>query len=432
MQFSGNRTVIIPTPGGRGQIDQEKIHSPKSADSIVSLEELSSLSSGMNLLENAAFDILAILPAIRNYQIKLGAEELKIKMIELIKCFEKKAYDANVDSKDVEIACYILCATADEFVLNTPLGANNNWSRHSLLSYFHGETWGGENFFVILANLEKNARQNIDLLEIIYVCLALGFEGKYAIEPDRASQLHELRNRLYKTIVHIRGNIPRPLSIHWKGEEVVAEKLRNALPLWAMLVFLIGILCVTYFYLLIKINDQSSIALVDASRTLTQQMGQFEVKVPEVNESVFARISRLLEQEVERKQVSLNDRQNQIRIVINTDQLFRSGSADIEPSYMQLLQSIGVALMDVEGRVIVEGHTDSIPINTLRFPSNWHLSQARAEQVKILLERAGNEVGRYSIDAKADTQPLAGNDTAEGRAQNRRVELVLLTNTDWR
>ena len=432
MQFSGNRTVIIPTPGGRGQVDQDKPYSHHSADSIVSVEELSSLSSGMNLLENAAFDILAMLPAIRNYQVKLSAEELKIKFIELIKSFEKKAYDANVDSKDVEIAGYLLCATADEFVLNTPLGANNNWSRHSLLSYFHGETWGGENVFVILTNLEKNPRQNIDLLEIIYVCLALGFEGKYAIEPDRASQLHELRNSLYKTIVHIRGNIPRPVSIHWKAEEVVAERVKNTLPLRAMRIFVLGILCVIYFYLLIKVNDQSSIAMIDASLSLKERMGKFEVKVPEINESIFVRISRLLEPQVERNQVSLNDRQNQIRIVINTDQLFRSGSADIEPSYMQLLEAIGIALMDVEGRVIVEGHTDSIPINTLRFPSNWHLSQARAEQVKILLEKAGNEIGRYSIEAKADTQPVAGNDSAEGRAQNRRVELVLLTNAEWR
>lgn len=432
MQFSGNRTVIIPTPGGRGQIDQDLHQSNHHSDSIVSLEELSALSSGMNLLENAAFDILAILPSIRNYQINDSAEELKIRFIELIKSFEKKAYDANVDSKDVEIAGYLLCATADEFILNTPLGANNNWSRHSLLSYFHGETWGGENFFVILSNLNKNPRQNIDLIEIIYVCLALGFEGKYAIEPDRASQLYELRNSLHKTIVNIRGAIPRPVSIHWKGEEVAAEKVKNTLPLWVMLIFLIGILCVFYFYLLIKINDQSSIALVDASRTLTEQVGRFEVQVPEINESVFARISRLLEAKVERQQVSLSDRQNQIRIVINTDQLFRSGSAEIEPSYRQLINAIGVALMDVEGRVVIEGHTDSIPINTLRFPSNWHLSEARAEQVKILLERAGNEIGRYTIDAKADTQPIAGNDTADGRAQNRRVELVLSTNTEWR
>ncbi|KGK41309.1 hypothetical protein LH51_15635 [Nitrincola sp. A-D6] len=187
-----------------------------------------------------------------------------------------------------------------------------------------------------------------------------------------------------------------------------------------------------YFYLLIRVNDQSSFSLLNASRTLTEQHGDFQVQVPEVDESVLVRINRLLEREVERRQVSLNDRQNQIRIVINTDQLFRSGSADVEPDYATLLNHIGTALMDVEGRIIIEGHTDSIPINTLRFPSNWHLSQARAEQVKALLERAGNELGRYSIDAKADTHPVAGNDTPAGRAQNRRVELVLLPNSEWR
>ncbi|WP_191905944.1 type VI secretion system protein TssL, long form [Nitrincola iocasae] len=423
---------MIPTPGGRGQIDYEQIQSARTVGSIMAIEEISSLSSGMNLLENAAFEILAMLPSIRNYETQLSAEALKLKLIELIKVFEKKAYEANVDSKDIEIARYLLCATADEFVLNTPLGAKNNWSRHSLLSYFHAETWGGENFFVILGNLEKSPRNNIDLLELIYLCLALGFEGKYAIEPDRASKLQELKNALYRTITQIRGAIPKPVSIHWKGEEVAAEKIRKTLPLWVMAVFLLAIMCVVYFYLLIRVNDQSSFSLLNASRTLTEQHGDFQVQVPDVDESVLVRISRLLEREVERRQVSLNDRQNQIRIVINTDQLFRSGSADVEPDYAELLNHIGTALMDVEGRIIVEGHTDSIPINTLRFPSNWHLSQARAEQVKELLERAGNEQGRYSIDAKADTQPLASNDTPAGRAQNRRVELVLLPNSDWR
>ncbi|KDE40879.1 Outer membrane protein ImpK/VasF, OmpA/MotB domain [Nitrincola lacisaponensis] len=432
MGFSGDRTVIIPTPGGRGQIDYGQDRPARTVESVMAIEEISSLSSGLNLIENAAFEILAMLPSIRNYETQLSAENLKLKLIELIKSFEKKAYEANVDSKEVEVAGYLLCATADEFVLNTPLGAKNNWSRHSLLSYFHAETWGGENFFVILGNLEKNPRKNIDLLELIYICLALGFEGKYAIEPDRASKLLELKNGLYRTITQIRGAIPKPVSIHWKGEEVVAEKIRNTLPLWVLAIFLLALLCVVYFYLLIRVNDQSSYSLLNASRTLTEQHGNFQVQVSEVNESVLVRVNRLLEQEVERRLVSLNDRQNQIRIVINTDQLFRSGSADVEPDYAALLNHIGIALMDVEGRIIVEGHTDSIPINTLRFPSNWHLSQARAEQVKSLLERAGNEQGRYSIDAKADTQPVAGNDTAEGRAQNRRVELVLLPNSEWR
>ncbi|WP_409523521.1 type VI secretion system protein TssL, long form [Nitrincola sp. MINF-07-Sa-05] len=432
MGFSGDRTVMIPTPGGRGQIESEQPRPARTVESVMTIEEISSLSSGLNLLENAAFEILALLPSIRNYETQLSPETLKIRLIELIKAFEKKAYEANVDSKDIEIARYLLCSTADEFVLNTPLGEKNNWSRHSLLSYFHAETWGGENFFVIQGNLEKNPRKNIDLLELIYICLALGFEGKFAIEPDRGSKLLELKNGLYRTIIQIRGAIPKPISIHWKGEEVVAEKIRNTLPLWVLSAFLLALLCVVYFYLLIRVNDQSSYSLLNASRTLTEQHGDFQVQVPDLDESVMARVSRLLEREVERRQVSLNDRNNQIRIVINTDQLFRSGSAEVERDYAALLNHIGIALMDVEGKVIVEGHTDSNPINTLRFPSNWHLSQARAEQVKGVLERAGNEQGRYSIDAKADTQPVAGNDTADGRAQNRRVELVLLPNSEWR
>ncbi|RAU19035.1 type VI secretion system protein TssL [Nitrincola tibetensis] len=432
MAFIKDRTVMIPTPGGRGRFDTSPEVQMEVSSSIISVEEVSQLSSGLNVLENSAFEILSLLPSIRTQTTELSADLLRMKLIAMVESFEKSAYEANLDSKEVEIARYILCATVDELVMNTPLGEEAQWSRHCLLSHYHGETWGGENVFVILGNLNKNPHKNIDLLELIYICMSLGFEGKYAVEPDRLSQLYELKKSLYHTLTQIRGTTPKALSPHWKGEDTLAKTLRSYLPLWVAAVFLVAMACMVYFYLLIHINDQSSIALRSASRVLTEQHSQFKVQLPQVNESVFIRVSRLFAPEIEKNQIRLSDRSQQIRIVINSDLLFRSGSAELEPEYAALISYMGRELMSEQGRILVEGHTDSIPINTIRFPSNWHLSQARAEQVKRLLEQAGKEYGRYQIEARADTQPLANNATPEGRAQNRRVELVLLPETDWR
>ena len=89
-----------------------------------------------------------------------------------------------------------------------------------------------------------------------------------------------------------------------------------------------------------------------------------------------------------------------------------------------LFVRIGDALAQVKGKVEVVGHTDNAPIRTLRFPSNWELSKARAESVTTLL---AGRVPRPRIEAngRGETEPVASNDTADGRARNRRVEIVL-------
>jgi type VI secretion system protein ImpK len=76
--------------------------------------------------------------------------------------------------------------------------------------------------------------------------------------------------------------------------------------------------------------------------------------------------------------------------------------------------------------VLVVGHTDNVPIRTARFPSNWALSQARADAVQRVLAEAVADPGRLTVEGRADTQPIASNADDAGRARNRRVEILLL------
>ncbi|CAD5198882.1 Outer membrane protein ImpK/VasF, OmpA/MotB domain [Pseudomonas sp. FEN] len=87
---------------------------------------------------------------------------------------------------------------------------------------------------------------------------------------------------------------------------------------------------------------------------------------------------------------------------------------------------IADAIGKVKGQVRVTGHSDNRPIATLRFPSNWALSQARAEQVLQILAAKTGTPARFSAEGRSDTEPLASNATAEGRAKNRRVEITVL------
>lgn len=105
--------------------------------------------------------------------------------------------------------------------------------------------------------------------------------------------------------------------------------------------------------------------------------------------------------------------------------LFASGQAELMYEGMALIGELTSILEQFPGEISVEGHTDNVPINTARFPSNWELSSARAISVLLFLEQEGIADTRMRAIGYADTRPLQPNDSVEGRASNRRVELIL-------
>jgi type VI secretion system protein ImpK len=105
--------------------------------------------------------------------------------------------------------------------------------------------------------------------------------------------------------------------------------------------------------------------------------------------------------------------------------LFASGSATVAQNYYRLLERIGEALKAEKGPVQVVGYTDDQPIHTVQFPSNFHLSAARAEAARVIIVKALGDPGRVKAEGRADADPIAPNTTPEGRDQNRRIEVVL-------
>lgn len=111
--------------------------------------------------------------------------------------------------------------------------------------------------------------------------------------------------------------------------------------------------------------------------------------------------------------------------------LFDSGRADLKAEGVTALTEVAQILQTIEGRDFqIAGHTDNIPIKSRKYPSNWALSTARAVTVAGTLAAQGVPTGRLSAAGYAETQPVATNDTPEGRQQNRRIEIVLMPNLD--
>lgn len=123
---------------------------------------------------------------------------------------------------------------------------------------------------------------------------------------------------------------------------------------------------------------------------------------------------------------------NRMVVELPDNVLFDSGQSELKPEGSATLAEVAAVLNSIEGRVFqIAGHTDNVPIRSRRYPSNWELSTARAVVVaRYLIDTAGMSSDRISAAGYADTVPIESNDTEEGRARNRRIEIVLMPNLD--
>lgn len=137
---------------------------------------------------------------------------------------------------------------------------------------------------------------------------------------------------------------------------------------------------------------------------------------------VFLRDNDLMDQ----VQVLENDRGLMIRFKDNV--LFDSGSADVSPQGLEMMERIGGKLAEISNPVVVEGYTDNVPISTVMYPSNWELSTARALTVaRYLIYQVGIAEERLSVTGFGEQHPIDTNETPAGRANNRRIEITVLT-----
>ncbi|MDZ7752718.1 MAG: flagellar motor protein MotB [Gammaproteobacteria bacterium] len=142
-------------------------------------------------------------------------------------------------------------------------------------------------------------------------------------------------------------------------------------------------------------------------------------------------IQESLREEVHEGLIEIETEPGMTLIRIQEKGSFPSGRADVTPGFVPTMEKIAAVLAETRGNIYVAGHTDDIPIATARFRSNWELSAARSVTVVHNLIEYGNMAPeRFLVEGHADAAPLASNDTPEGRALNRRVEIIVRTGAD--
>ena len=437
----GDRTLIRPMPGGRRSGAGAPPAPPRPAAGPPPAETAPiSPGVGLNPLEAAAAPLLSLIMRLKNTASHPDPDRLRQRMIDEIKEFMANARNAGIHEKTVFRARYILCTTLDEVVLNTPWGRASQWSENSLLITFHNETWGGEKFFELLDAVIQDPRKNLHLLELMYLCLAFGFQGRYRLLDNGRSRLEEQRERVYNAIRTARGEFERELAPHWRGGGEQHNPLIRYVPLWVVASVAAALLLLAYTIFNWLLNDASDPVLSALSSireepvAMVQRGGVVALPAappkPQVNAGlaqVTQNLRTFLDPQIRAGKVSVLEAADKTTVRINGDGLFDSGSAHVKPEFLPLLVQIGKELNTVQGKVLVTGHSDNIPIRTLQFPSNWHLSKARADSVVAILAAGSANPGRFSGDGRADTEPVAPNDTPQNRALNRRVDIILLT-----
>lgn len=138
-------------------------------------------------------------------------------------------------------------------------------------------------------------------------------------------------------------------------------------------------------------------------------------------------LNRQLEKEIQAGRLEVKLERRGLVISLKEAAFFPPGDDTIQPEAGPTLATIAAELQRTPNPIRLEGHTDSVPINTLRFPNNWHLSSSRAvSMLELFSSRFGISEERMGVAGFADTAPIAKNDTQEGRARNRRVDIVVL------
>lgn len=263
------RTIFIPKPGGRGpgvkppvsQTPPQPPPPPQNFSRYAEQPEI--IPSGVNPLASAAFGLIALPARFGSMMSHHDVAGLRSQVLDEIRTFENRARMSGIDPDVSYTARYILCAFIDEAVLNTIWGSNSIWTSQSLLSSLHNETSGGETFFVILDKLLRDPNANTDLLELMFLCISLGFKGQYAVLDRGPEKLEELKNIVFEHIRRRRGDFQPELSPHWQSQSDQRNKLRNYVPLWVV-VAVAAALLLAIFAGFTMVLDESTDPVIDA------------------------------------------------------------------------------------------------------------------------------------------------------------------------
>ena len=433
-----------PAPfGGAGQANQlfpelqDRQAAPSRVAPRISLEDAMKPSGlAQNAVRNpivrAASDLLILLGRLRTGLVEMQGGALLEHTAREIDRFERRAMEAGVPPQDVDLAKYALSATADDIVQNLPGTDRGAWIQYGMAARFFNDRSSGVNFYRRLEDAMRAPGQRFEVLELMLICLQLGFEGQYRTGAGGTVELQRGRAALYETLRRVVQRPGDDISVVWEAVPLGIRRSYGGLPVWVVMTIAGAMVVALFLTLSTLLNRQAgevqegilalhrgqpgivierpapvqeyvapeSTQLERIRATLAPEIAAGDIEVGAVNEFIFVRLGEVLR--------------------------FASGSDALEGDFAPLAARILEAVNAEGGEVRVVGHTDSIPASGAgRFKTNEELSVARATTVRDLLAEGINDADRLTVEGAGPNQPIDDNATPEGRARNRRVEIML-------
>jgi type VI secretion system protein ImpK len=434
----GDRTVVIrPQPGGRRPVQPatpfgDLPAAATAGDAFPAAGPPLPAHAGRNPLLWAAVPILSLAPLLRSPRPPGDPEGLRARLLDELNRYREAARAAGADPAQIEQGAWALAALLDDIVLNTPWGSASGWSRGGLVASQWSEVDAGERFFERLATMQREPGRHAPVLELFHRCLALGFEGRYRVARAGEGGIEAVRKGVARVLADLAGPVEPALSPHWQGVMVPARARTTLVPAWvigtAVLLLLLA-LFTAFRYRLADYAGQLAplVARLPPGGPVAILRDHQAAPLPALPVLQPTLVPGFLAEEQRQRLVAVQETAQRVLIRLTAADLFAPGSAALTDRYRALVLRIGQALAERPGRIMVTGHTDAVPLRgNSRFASNQELSEARAATVAALLAQPLQGGARLMVAGKGEREPIADNASQQGRARNRRVEIVLL------
>lgn len=433
------RTVIRPVPGGRRPaprpsdtpLPRGDTPLPRAPDPVAPVaDDAETIAPGLSPLVAVAAPLLQLLARLRNTLNQPDPDDLRERALDAMRHFEQRSRDFGIPIEQVRPAHYALCASLDDAVLNTPWGSTGVWAAGSLVSTFHQEVRSGERFFDLLAQMRQHPGRFLPVIELMYLCMSLGFQGQYRLSPRGPAELDRLREETHALLVRQRQAPEPDLAPHWTGIAAPYRPMRVTIPVWVASSAALAGIAGLFVWFLLSINTASDKLFTSMLNLPPNHMPQLAraapvEPLPPPAPPTVDPLCAFLQPEVSQGLVTVLCTPRTPVVRVRNRGMFAAGSATVEPRFVPLLDRIGQALKAEQGNVQVIGYTDNQPIHNLQFPSNFELSVARAQATKSILANTVGNASRLAAEGRGEADPIASNATLDGREQNRRIEIVL-------
>ena len=415
-----DRTVIRPMPGGSKAASRPAV-APAAAAAGPDIE---AASAGDGPLAIAAAPLLHLLGRLRNTATAPDPGEVWDRARQELRAFERRSRDLGVPSDQVRMAHYALCASLDDTVLNTPWGVQGKWRDHPLAAELHDDKAAGRGFFEQIRSLRAAMPGSRPVMEVMFVCLSLGMMGVYRDAPDGAAQLDRIRHHVFEMIAAAAPASPATLAPDAAGI-VIPPPPRGGVPVWVAGSAALAVIGAVYVWCLTGLNAASddiyNSALTAAPASMPPLVRPPATPPPPPRAVAPGPSDRLRTALADLPDITVLATPAATILRIPAGLLFQKPNATPGPA----LETIARALQGQAGPIRVLAYTDNQPSHSIGLPSNFALSSARANAVRTALARALPDPARITAEGRADADPAFPNTNAEGRARNRRIEIVL-------